>query len=119
MRYSSYKTGILEIDIQHANIDFILSELAKEGLGKEIKEKNYETLKNTLALHFDFEEKWAQKNNRNFDSNHKNSHNKLLERLNEFGNQYTNNKMNMYEISLAFQMDLLKHMQDHDIRLKA
>ncbi len=119
MRYSSYKTGILEIDIQHANIDFILSELAEEGLGKEIKEKSYETLKNALSLHFSFEEKWAQKNNRNFDTGHKNSHEKLLEKLNEFGDQYANKEMNMYEISLAFQMDLLKHMQDHDMRLKA
>ncbi len=118
MRYSSYTTGILEIDIQHANIDFILSELAKEGLGEEIKEKSYATLKNALALHFDFEEEWARKNNRNFDSDHKDSHNKLLEKLNEFGNQYTNKRLNMYEISLAFQMDLLKHMQDHDMKLK-
>ncbi len=118
MRYSSYKTGILEIDIQHANIDFILSELANEGLGEEIKEKSYATLKNALSLHFNFEEKWAQKKNRNFDSDHKNSHEKLLEKLNGLGNQYTNKKLNMYEISLAFQMDLLKHMQDHDMKLK-
>ncbi|MCP4268287.1 MAG: hypothetical protein GY777_22385 [Candidatus Brocadiaceae bacterium] len=117
MRYSSYKTGILEIDIQHSNIDFLLSELAKEGLGKEVKEKSYETLKNALSLHFSFEEKWAQKNNRNFDSDHKNSHKKLLEKLGEFGNQYTSKKLNMYEISLAFQMELLKHVQDHDMKL--
>ncbi len=118
MRYSSYKTGILEIDIQHSNIDFLLSELAKEGLEKEVKEKSYETLKNALALHFGFEEKWAQKNNRNFDSDHKISHKKLLEKLNEFGNQYANKKLNMYEISLALKIELLKHVQDHDMKLK-
>ncbi len=118
MRYSSYKTGILEIDIQHSNIDFLLSELAKEGLGKEVKEKSYETLKNALALHFDFEDKWAQKNNKNFDSDHRKSHKKLLEKLNEFGNQYTNKKLNMYEISLILKMELLKHVQNHDMRLK-
>ncbi len=119
MRYSSYKIGILEIDIQHANIDFILSELANEGLGKEIKEKSYETLKNAFELHFDFEEKWAQKNNKNFDSDHKKSHKILLEKLTEFGNQYTNKKLNMYEISLALKMELMKHVQDHDMKLKA
>jgi len=37
MRYSSYKIGILEIDIQHSNIDYLLTELAKEGLEKEAK----------------------------------------------------------------------------------
>ena len=119
MRYSSYKIGILEIDIQHANIDFILSELANEELGNEKKEKSYETLKNALALHFDFEEKWAQKNNKNFNSDHKKSHKKLLEKLNEFGNQYTNKNLNMYEISLTFQVELMKHVQDHDMKLKA
>ena len=54
MRYSSYKIGILEIDIQHANIDFLLTELAKEGLGKEVSGKKFEILKNALAHHFDF-----------------------------------------------------------------
>jgi hypothetical protein len=41
MRYSSYKIGILEIDIQHANIDFLLTELAKEGLAKEVSGKKF------------------------------------------------------------------------------
>jgi hypothetical protein len=53
MRYSSYKIGILEIDIQHANIDYLLTELAKEGLEKEVSEEKFELLKNALAHHFD------------------------------------------------------------------
>ncbi len=118
MRYSSYKTGILEIDIQHVNIDFLLSELAKEGLEEEAKEEKYNILKNTVALHFDFEEKWAQKNNRMFDSNHKKAHKDLLKKLDELYNQYINNKLNMYEISLTLQIELVKHVQNHDIKLK-
>ena len=119
MRYSSYKIGILEIDIQHANIDFLLTELAKEGLEKEVSGKKFDIFRNALALHFDFEEKWAQKNNKNFDPDHKKSHKILLEKLTEFGNQYTNKKLNMYEISLALKMELMKHVQDHDMKLKA
>ncbi|MHC4268612.1 MAG: hypothetical protein ACYSWS_04450 [Planctomycetota bacterium] len=119
MRYSSYKIGVLEIDLQHANIDFLLSELVKEELENKAKEEIYETLKNALALHFDFEEEWAQKNNKNFDPDHQKSHKKSLEKLNELGNQYTNKKLNMYEISLILKMELLKHVQDHDMRLKA
>ncbi len=118
MRYSSYRIGILEIDIQHINIDFLISELGKEELENRAKEEIYETLKNTLALHFDFEEKWAQKNNKNFDPDHQKSHKELLEKLDELGNQYTNKILNMYEISLILKIELLKHVQDHDTKLK-
>ena len=117
MRYSSYKIGILEIDIQHANIDFLLTELAKEGLEKEVSEKKFKILRNSLAHHFDFEEEWAQTNNKNFDSGHLKSHKELLERLNELNNQFTNNTLNICEISLAIKMELLKHVQDHDTKL--
>ncbi len=119
MRYSSYKIGILEIDIQHANIDFLLTELAKEGLGKEVSGKKFEILKNALAHHFDFEENWARTNNKNFDSDHLKTHKELLEKLNELYDQYTNNKLNMYEMSLTLKMELLKHVQKHDMRLNA
>ncbi len=119
MKYSSYKIGILEIDIQHANIDFLLTELAKEGLEKEVSEGKFEILRNALTQHFDFEEKWAQTNNKNFDSDHLDSHKELLEKLNELYNQYTNNKLNMREISLTTKIELLKHVQDHDMSLNA
>ncbi len=119
MRYSSYKTEILEIDIQHANIDFLLSELAKEELENKAKEEIYEVLKDTLALHFDFEEEWAKTNNKNFDPDHQKSHKELLEKLNEMKIQYTNKKLNMYEISLTLKMALVKHVQTHDIKLNA
>lgn len=117
MMYSSYKTGILEIDIQHANIDYLLTELEKEELGKESNEEKLELLRNALAHHFDFEEKWAQTNNKNFDADHLKSHKKLLEKLNELYNQFTKNELNMCEISLTMKMELLKHVQDHDMRL--
>ena len=74
MKYSSYTTGILEIDIQHTNIAFLLTELAKEGLEKEESDyrKVWLILRNAkirLSI-FDFEEKWAQTNNKNFDADH-------------------------------------------------
>lgn len=115
--YSSCKIGILEIDIQHANIDYLLTELEKEGLEKESNEEKVELLRNALAHHFDFEEKWAQTNNKNFDADHLKSHKKLLEKLNELYNQFTKNELNMCEISLTMKMELLKHVQDHDMRL--
>jgi len=119
MKYSLYKTGILEIDVQHANVDFLLSELTKEELGNRAKEKIYEILKNTLALHFNFEEEWAKTNNRKFDHDHQKSHKELLEKLDEMKIQYTNKELNMYEISLTFKMELVKHVQNHDIKLNA
>ncbi len=119
MRYSSYKIGILEIDIQHSNIDYLLTELAKEGLKKEVSDEKFELLRNALVHHFDFEEKWSQANNKNFDADHLKSHKELLEKLNELHNQLKNNELNMYEISLTMKMELLKHVQNHDMRLEA
>ncbi len=119
MKYSSYKTGILEIDIQHVNIDYLLSELAKEELENKAKEEIYEALQDNLALHFDFEEEWTKKNNKEFDPGHQKSHKELLEKLNEMKIQYTNKELNMYEISLTFKIALVKHVQNHDIKLNA
>ena len=119
MRYSSYKIGILEIDIQHANIDYLLAEFAKDESGKEVSAEKFELLRNALVHHFDSEEKWAQTNNRNFDADHLKSHNKLIEKLIELNNQFTKNELNMYEISLTMKIELLKHVQNHDMRLKA
>jgi hemerythrin len=118
MQYSSYKIGILEIDIQHFNIDYLLAELAKEGLEKEANEEKFELLRNALVHHFDFEEKWSQTNNKNFDTDHLKSHKKLLEKLKELHCQFTKNETNMCEISLAMKMELLKHVQNHDMRLE-
>ena len=119
MRYSSYKTGILEIDIQHTNIAFLLTELTKGGLEREVSDRKFEILRNALVQHFDFEEKWVQTNNKKIDSGHLDSHKELLEKLNELYNQYTNNKLSMYEISLNTKVELLKHVQDYDMRLNA
>ncbi len=118
MKYSSYKTGILEIDIQHSNIDFLLSELAKEELENRAKEDIYEILKEALVFHFDFEEEWSKTNKKKFDSDHRKSHKELLKKLDEWKTQYTKKKMNMYEIGLAISMMLVKHVQDHDVKLK-
>ncbi len=119
MRYSSYKIGILEIDVQHSNIDYLLTELAKEGLEKEANEEKFKLLRNALVHHFDFEEKWSQTNNKNFDTDHLKSHKELLEKLNELHNQFTKNKLSMCEISLTMKMELLKHVQNHVMRLGA
>lgn len=119
MRYSSYKIGILEIDVQHSNIDYLLTELAKDGLEKEVSEEKFELFRNALVHHFDFEEKWSQTNNKNFDTDHLKSHKELLEKLNELHNQFTKNKLSMCEISLTMKMGLLKHVQNHDMRLGA
>ncbi|MGR3292660.1 MAG: hypothetical protein ACUZ9M_01430 [Candidatus Scalindua sp.] len=119
MMYSSYKTGILEIDIQHANIDYLLTELEKDELEKESSEEKFELLRNALVHHFDFEEKWAQTNNKNFDADHLKSHKKLLVKVNELYNQSARDELNMCEISLTMKMELLKHVQNHDMRLNA
>ncbi len=119
MRYSSYKIGILEIDVQHSNIDYLLTELAKDGLEKEISEEKFELSRNALVHHFDFEEKWSQTNNKNFDTDHLKSHKELLEKLNELHTQFTKNELSVCEISLTMKMELLKHVQNHIMRLGA
>jgi hemerythrin len=119
MKYSSYKIGVLEIDVQHANIDYLLTELSRDGLDKEVSKEKFELLKNGLVHHFDFEEKWSQTNNKNFDVDHLESHKKLLVKLNELYNQFTKSELSMCEVSLTMKMELLKHVQNHDTRLNA
>ena len=116
-KYSSYDIGITELDIQHAKMDVLLSNLSEEGLSQDIKEENLELFRNAISSHFDFEEKWAQTNNKNFDSDHSGAHKELLELLNEMKTQYKNNKLNMNTISLTIKKELLDHVRNHDIRL--
>ena len=116
-KFSSYDVGIAEIDIQHADMDLLLSKLSGEGLSQDIKEENFKLFRNTISSHFDFEEKWAQTNNKIFDSDHLKAHNELLEHLNEMDTQYKNKQLNMNTICLTIKKELLDHVRNHDIRL--
>ncbi len=116
-KYSSYDIGIAEIDIQHADMDLLLSKLSEEGLSQDIEKENFELFRNTISSHFDFEEKWAQTNNKIFDADHLKAHNELLELLNEMNTQYRNKKLNMNTICLTIKKELLSHVRNHDIRM--
>ena len=116
-KYSSYDIGIAEIDIQHADMDLLLSKLSDESLSQDVKEENFELFRNAVSSHFDFEEKWAHTNNRTFDSDHLRAHNDVLELLNEMNAQYSNKQLNMSTISLTIKKELLNHVRNHDIKL--
>jgi len=115
--YSSYNIGIADLDIQHAEMDLLLSKLSEEGLGQDSKEENFALFKNAISSHFDFEEKWAQTNNKNFDSDHSEAHKELLKLLNEMNTQYENKKLSMSTISHTIKKELLDHVRNHDIKL--
>ena len=116
-KYSSYDIGIAELDIQHAEMDLLLSKLSEEESSQDIKEENFALFKNAISIHFDFEEKWAQTNNKNFDSDHSGAHKELLELLNEMNTQYENKKLSMNTISRTIKKELLDHVRNHDIKL--
>ena len=116
-KYSSYDIGIEEIDIQHANMDSLLSKLSEAGLSQEAKEENFELFKNAVTSHFDFEEKWTETNNKILDAEHIRAHSEFLELLNKMKAQYKNRQLNMNTISLAIKKELLNHVRNHDIRL--
>ncbi|KHE91098.1 MAG: putative histidine kinase protein [Candidatus Scalindua brodae] len=116
-KYSSYDIGIKEIDVQHADMDLLLSKLSEEGLNQDVKEKNFELFRNAASSHFDFEEKWAQTNNKIFDDDHLRAHNKFLDLLNEMNTQYENKQLRLNTISLTIKKELLNHVRNHDIRL--
>ncbi|MGR3292556.1 MAG: PAS domain S-box protein [Candidatus Scalindua sp.] len=118
-KYSSYDIGIKEIDIQHADMDLLLSKLSEEGLSQDVKEENFELFRNAISSHFDFEEKWVQTNNKIFDSDHLRAHNKFLDLLNEMNTQYKNKQLSMNSISFTIKKELLNHVRNHDIRLIA
>jgi hemerythrin len=107
----------VDIDIQHAEMDLLLSKLSEEGLSQDVKERNLELFRHTIISHFEFEEKWAQTNNKIFDPDHLNAHNEFLERLNKMNTQYKNKQLDMNTISLTIKKELLDHVRNHDIRL--
>ena len=98
-------------------MDLLLSKLSEENLAQDIKEEKFELFRNMMISHFDFEEKWAQTNNKIFDPDHSEAHNELLELLNKMNTQYKNNKLNMNLISLTIKKELLAHVRNHDIML--
>ena len=98
-------------------MDLLLSKLTEEALSQDMKEENFELFRNAVSSHFDFEEKWAKTNNKIFDSDHLESHNKLLELISTMDIQYKNKQLNMNTISLTIKKELLDHVRNHDIRL--
>ena len=116
-KYSSYDIGITELDIQHAEMDLLLSKLSEEGLSSDVKEESLELFRNKMISHFEFEEEWAQTHDKIFDSDHIDAHNELLELLNEMNTQYKNKELNMNTICLTIKKELLNHVRNQDIRL--
>jgi hemerythrin len=98
-------------------MDLLLSKLSEEGLSQDIEKENFELFRNAASSHFDFEEKWAQTNNKIFDADHLKAHNELLELLNEMDTQYKNKQFNMNTICLTIKKELLSHVRNHDIRM--
>ena len=115
--YSSYDIGIAEIDIQHAEMDLILTKLSEESISQDVKEENFKLFRNQMISHFDFEEKWAQTNNRTFDSDHLKAHNDVLALLNKINTQYKNKQLDMNNVVLTIRKELLDHVRHHDIKL--
>ncbi|MBC8554790.1 MAG: PAS domain S-box protein [Candidatus Brocadiales bacterium] len=116
-KYSSYDIGIAELDMQHAEMDLLLSKLSGEDLSQDIKEETLELFRNTISSHFNFEENWAQTNGKPFDADHSGAHNKFLDLLNEMNTQYKNKQLSMNTISLTIKKELLDHVRNHDIKL--
>lgn len=104
-KYSSYDIGIPEIDIQHAEMDLLLSKLSEEDFSQAVKEENFELLRNEMISHFDFEERWAQTNNKVFNADHLKAHNKILDLLNKMNAQYKNKQLSMNTISFTIKKE--------------
>lgn len=79
MWYSSIKVGIVEIDMDHYNIDTMLRLYSSD----RVPEFYLPQIINGLIKHFDTEEKIIASMGRDFPENHKIEHSRLTQLLNE------------------------------------
>ncbi len=114
----NYSVSVKEIDSQHKKlVDLInnLHEGMKHGKGKEILGGVLNELVNYTAYHFSFEEKLFDKYLYPETIHHKREHQKLVEKVKSFANDFNNGRTTVSVDVMNFLKDwLINHIQGTD-----
>jgi len=115
MWYSATKTGINEIDLEHGNIDIMLTMIISHKVDEELVGK----LIDTLLLHFQSEERIVRKMGKSFPQEHHAEHEKLTTTLRQKKRQWSNGELEASELALEVKQILLNHFSEFDAFLNA
>lgn len=114
MWYSSFSTGIFDIDNQHANIDSLIKLYEKDN-EQANEQKWLGMISKTIQLHFDFEENFF---NENMPQEHFDEHRKLAEHVKSKLTEKQNNKISKTDLITLMRGLLLNHVIDFDSKFK-
>jgi len=111
--YSSFSTGIFEVDNQHGNIDTLVDIIAKS-------ETNYEelldVLTKTIVAHFEYEENLLGDR---FPEEHHEAHTIFLVEYEEWSQKFKSEDISCEIFTDIIHMKLLEHVRHFDFNLKS
>lgn len=114
MWYSIYKIGDVDIDMQHSNIDYMLSSLPQND--QELRPALC-SLIDALADHFDQEEQIADERHYNMDDAHRKQHQVLKMQLNKTKKELIKPGTDISAIPSMLQEILNLHIIEYDRHL--
>ncbi len=104
----SFSVGVNDIDEQHKRLIDLINDLAKamsEGKGRDLIGNIIKELEDYTVYHFDFEEKFMEKNGYSDLESHKKIHQNFVDKIKEF--EIKNN-----EGSLLLSIDIFNFLRD-------
>ncbi len=116
MWYSIYSVGDVDIDQEHANIDFMLSVLSVDD--SQFKDQ-IQYLVKALALHFVNEEKIADARGYNMSDGHRQEHRRVTAQLEAIMDSLQGKKVDPVTVAQNLQDTLREHILEYDRYLTA
>lgn len=115
--YSSLSTGILEVNIQHSNIDQLIVLLERAKGEARIKE-SMDVLIHAIENHFKYEEWRFGDNSKKMNQEHINEHRRILRKYYDIANMVhdSNDKDIKKEIVGMIKIALMSHVKDFDFK---
>lgn len=110
--YSSYSTGIMEVDSQHSNIDMLLVSCI---VSKDNNEEKLDTLRTAIEMHFQFEQDLIGDS---FPESHREEHTQFLADLDGIIDRCKKGVCTVSEFAEIMQLKLVNHVHEFDSHLK-
>ena len=109
--YCVHKTGVPEIDMDHANIDYYLILVENQGLSPT----TFDQLVKTLILHFEREEEICQRLQLKMSAEHLTEHRRLSQILKAIRFEEKSEQEHL----LFFKQTLMSHVSEFDIHINS
>lgn len=111
--YSSFSTGIFEVDNQHGNIDIML-QLLDETVPAEKPNKLSEIIQ-AIETHFEYEESLLGEA---FPREHFQAHERFITLIKNLIELVIDNSMTIARFVGVIRSELVEHVQSYDVKIK-